>query len=234
MLYFADIHIRNLPTVTRGTGKSIVIKKVLKSISIFCILGTLGSRSGQSHLAPLSADAGSRVPNLLPHIARGLGSLPSLSPGRPTSSPPSYQEVDISHVQRPQTSRPTVNNTTTPPNYYSGNSRPSGISNEENAHNLSTNPIHLSSMEGVGSMQMKILVEQCGVDLRDAGGRTPLMYAVLGNQPRMCEVLLKLKADVNAIDLAGMSSLLWAAYQSKPEVVRVLLKYADNYCAACT
>lgn len=79
-------------------------------------------------------------------------------------------------------------------------------------------------------MQMKVLVEQCGVDLRDGGGRTPLMYAVLGNQPRMCEVLLKLKADVNAIDSAGMSSMLWAAYQSKPEVVRVLLKYAADYC----
>ena len=31
-------------------------------------------------------------------------------------------------------------------------------------------------------------VTQCGVDYMDYGGRTPLMYAVLGNQPRMCEV----------------------------------------------
>ena len=31
-------------------------------------------------------------------------------------------------------------------------------------------------------------VFQYGVEYRDAGGRTPLMYAVLGNQPKMCEV----------------------------------------------
>ena len=185
------------------------------------------SRSGQSHLAPLSGDVSSRVPNLLPQIVRG--SLPpSLPPGRPTSSPPSYREVDISrHVQRPQTCHPAVNTTTTPPNYYSGNARPSDTSSD-GSHNLSTNPIHQSAMEGVGSMQMKTLVEECGVDLRDTGGRTPLMYAVLGNQPRMCEVLLKLKADINAIDYSGMSSLLWATYQSKPEVVRILLKYAAD------
>lgn len=31
-------------------------------------------------------------------------------------------------------------------------------------------------------------VFQYGVEYRDQGGRTPLMYAVLGNQPKMCEV----------------------------------------------
>ena len=52
------------------------------------------------------------------------------------------------------------------------------------------------------------LALQHGVDYRDAGGRTPLMYAVQGNQPKMCEVLLKLKANVNAKDLAGLTPLL--------------------------
>ena len=82
----------------------------------------------------------------------------------------------------------------------------------------------MAAMEGVSVVRMKTLALQHGVEFRDDGGRTPLMYAVLGNQPRMCEVLLKLKASVNCKDLAGLTALLWATYQAKPEIMRVLLK----------
>ena len=63
-----------------------------------------------------------------------------------------------------------------------------------------------------------------GVDYRDRGGRTPLMYAILGNQPRMCEVLLSLGAVVNIRDGSGLTPLLWATYQAKPLVMKTLLK----------
>lgn len=79
-------------------------------------------------------------------------------------------------------------------------------------------------MEGVSNSQMKSLALQNGVDYRDIGGRTPLMYVVLGNQPKMCDVLVKLKANINAKDLAGLTPLLWATYQAKPDIIRVLLK----------
>lgn len=78
-------------------------------------------------------------------------------------------------------------------------------------------------MEGASS-QIKTLALRCGVDYRDSGGRTPLMYAVLGNQPKMCELLVKLKAEINAKDLAGLTPLLWATYQAKADIIRVLLK----------
>ena len=65
---------------------------------------------------------------------------------------------------------------------------------------------------------------QFGVDYRDHGGRTPLMYTVLGNQPRMCEVLLGLGAAVNAKDTSGLTPLLWATFQAKPLIIRVLLR----------
>lgn len=44
-----------------------------------------------------------------------------------------------------------------------------------------------------------------GVDYRDHGGRTPLMYAVLGNQPKMCEVLLGMGAAVNTKDSSNLT-----------------------------
>ena len=97
-----------------------------------------------------------------------------------------------------------------------------------------------------------------GVDHPDHSNRTPLMYAILGNQPKMCEVmlifgvciiftigvrqcmhlssalphkmqvLLQCDADVNIRDCSGYTPLLWAAFQAKSEVMRVLLKYAPH------
>ena len=63
-----------------------------------------------------------------------------------------------------------------------------------------------------------------GVDYRDHGGRTPLMYAVLGNQPKMCELLIQLGADVNATDYASLGPLLWSAYHIRPIPMRILLR----------
>ncbi len=63
-----------------------------------------------------------------------------------------------------------------------------------------------------------------GVDYTDHGGRTPLMYAVLGNQPKMCEALLTLGAAVNAKDSSGLTPLLWATYQARAQVIRTLLR----------
>ena len=107
----------------------------------------------------------------------------------------------------------------TPPNYYSGGRGGGGGPQDNSSH-----PIHQNAMEGVSSSEMKSLALQFGVDYRDSGGRTPLMYAVLGNQPKMCEVLVKLKADLNARDMAGLTPLLWATYQAKAAIIRVLLK----------
>lgn len=89
---------------------------------------------------------------------------------------------------------------------------------------LSDNPLHLAAMEGVGVAQLKALALQFGVDYRDSGGRTALMYAVIGNQPKVCEVLLKMKAEVNCKDLTGLTPLLWATYKAHADVIRVLLK----------
>ena len=94
-----------------------------------------------------------------------------------------------------------------------------GVSQE-----LSQEEFHLSAMEGISVSQIKTLALQYGVDYRDAGGRTPLMYAVLGNQPKMCEALIKLKATVNIVDQARVTPLLWATFHARPDIMRILLK----------
>ncbi len=84
--------------------------------------------------------------------------------------------------------------------------------------------IHTAALEGVKSGEMKRLAIQYGVDSRDQGGRTPLMYAVLGNQPKVCEQLIKLRANIDIKDLSGQTPLLWATFLARAELVRVLLK----------
>ena len=53
------------------------------------------------------------------------------------------------------------------------------------------------------------------------------MYAVLGNQPKICEVLLGLGAAVNARDTSGFTPLLWATYHAESQVIRVLLRWVS-------
>ena len=131
----------------------------------------------------------------------------------------------------------------------------------EMSNYISSEEIHVAAMEGIKASSMKKLVwisfmvyvimfihimqaVRFGVDYKDHAGRTPLMYAVLGNQPKMCEVcnemfimryqcfmmhhymqvLLNIGANVNAVDYQGLTPLLWSAYQAKPQVMKVLLR----------
>ncbi len=90
---------------------------------------------------------------------------------------------------------------------------------------FSSDLIHMAALRGeVNVSQMKRLVSTYGVNCRDFGRRPPLLYAVLGDQPQMCEILLKLRATVNTFDIGGITPLLWATYQSKPAIVAILLK----------
>lgn len=177
--------------------------------------------------------------NALPPIGGSNSGLPLTQTlaNADTSSPPSYLEANqgrrTNHVAN-----------VLPLNYYYGGqgravpgmrSRIPGNSSclrnfgshmgtVDTSQDLSEEQIHLSALEGVSASQMRILALQHGVDYRDMGGRTPLMYAILGNQPKMCEVLIKLKATVNILDLAGLTPLLWATFHAQPDVMRILLK----------
>ena len=69
-------------------------------------------------------------------------------------------------------------------------------------------------------------VDCCDVDLRDRFGRTPLMYAVLGNYPACIEViekkcnshvlivkvLLKTSSNASLVDSSRRTPLHWAVH----------------------
>eukprot|EP00731_Ephydatia_muelleri_P027983 Em0019g856a len=188
--------------------------------------------------APLQNDPGPSSPSLLPlppHVMmvemQHPGSSAPLHAPPPRNELPTYEQLEASfnsvhsgtgrmfqaaalEVQQQQ--------------YTGPEAPPMG---DSMADYLSTQEIHTKAMEGTKSSIMMSLVTQCGVDYMDHGGRTPLMYAVLGNQPRMCELLLGLGASVNLTDYTGASSILWATYQSKLEVMKILLRYGADISA---
>ncbi len=145
--------------------------------------------------------------------------------GIPTSIilPPTYQDA------RRVNQRCRGNSLGIPPTYFlKGMTIASNVGEEEtklvDKRDINEHEIHMAALKGTTAIKMEELVLQYGVNFRDHGGRTPLMYAVLGNQSKMCSTLLKLHASVNAKDGAGLTALLWATYQAKTNVLRVLLK----------
>ena len=160
---------------------------------------------------------------VLPPIATSGGNIPGIlppagtSPSRvPPESPPAYQDTTS-----------TLSLTSAgPPNYSTveGRHREASFQPLDLTQYMSNKEIHIAAMEGVSNSQVKDLALQYGVDFRDHGGRTPLMYTVIGNQPKMCAMLIKLKAAVNTQDSSGMSPLLWATYLAKPDIIKVLLR----------
>lgn len=199
---------------------------------------SLGAISGRHILPPLSNPAAlmtaggttvmPKMPSVLPPLRIGTPPMHQVPPS--SLNLPSYQEARSALVGGSHWSG--LGGTSSPTAVFMRDAREhnrtfDGLgqsNNNNNLQNLSDEPIHLAAMEGVSASQMKTLALKHGVDFRDVGGRTALMYAVLGNQPKMCEVLIKLKATIDAKDLAGLTALLWATYQARPEVMRVLLK----------
>lgn len=84
----------------------------------------------------------------------------------------------------------------------------------------------LHSAAGQGDRTaMKTFLQTFSVDCPDRMGRTPLMYASIGNRVKAIEFLLKQNATAHTHDSNGRTSLLWAAYYGHVEVVRLLLKH---------
>eukprot|EP00042_Codosiga_hollandica_P037927 m.303846 g.303846 ORF g.303846 m.303846 type:complete len:1167 (+) comp55258_c0_seq2:30-3530(+) len=89
----------------------------------------------------------------------------------------------------------------------------------------STEGIFAFAMNGGCSYkQLQEMVRLAGVDCVDAAGRTPLMYAIIGEQIKMVEWLLKLNAGVNVVDNTGQTPLLWVAAKGNDKLMKTLLK----------
>ena len=180
--------------------------------------GVRGERGGTAQLSVLppisSASSGGNRSGPLPPVRTAP---PQIAP----ENPPAYREVGNNTSLLP----------TGPPNYSTVERRGRELPSRGEPFNppdlsqyISNEEIHVAAMEGVSNSQMKSLALQYGVDFRDHGGRTPLMYTIIGNQPKLCSTLIKLKAAVNAQDSTGMSPLLWATFKAKPDIMKILLR----------
>ncbi|XP_023320780.1 inversin-B isoform X2 [Eurytemora carolleeae] len=63
----------------------------------------------------------------------------------------------------------------------------------------------------------------CDIDLRDKFGRTPLMYAILGNYPACVDILLQNGSNATLVDSSGRNSLHWAVHHDNFDCVRSIL-----------
>jgi ankyrin repeat protein len=189
---------------------------------------------GRPTLPPISSESGNTSSS-----AAGY-SGPTSSRGYAGVEPPRYEQIaSTSTAHRPGNTA--VVQTTSQPDHTDhsqggsyGQSSTGDVIGEyfRDPHQFaSTAEIHTAAMEGVKPSVLKKMVFQYGVEYRDAGGRTPLMYAVLGNQPKMCEVLVQMGSNVDAKDSAGLTPLLWASYRARPHAMKVLLRHnADVQC----
>jgi ankyrin repeat protein len=72
--------------------------------------------------------------------------------------------------------------------------------------------------------KVKAMVSERSLNITDAHGRTPLMYAVIGKQSRCCIMLIRSGADVNLKDHSGYTAILLAAKYEYDEIMKILLK----------
>lgn len=73
--------------------------------------------------------------------------------------------------------------------------------------------------------EIRFLVRQgARLDAIDEGNRTPLMLAVIFNQPRAVKQLLALDANPDAKDTEGLTALLHARKLGLPRIARLLAK----------
>src|SRR5688572_30213621 len=78
----------------------------------------------------------------------------------------------------------------------------------------------------------RILRDPTVLEMRDASGTTPLMYAAVYMDHRGLDLLLRKGANANATNQAGASALLWAA--TDLQKIRLLLQHGANVNAAST
>jgi ankyrin repeat protein len=66
------------------------------------------------------------------------------------------------------------------------------------------------------------------VNARNLGGISPVMLAVINDQPAVLKLLLERGGDVNAQSGTGWTALTFAAWKRDSDLVRVLLGHGAN------
>jgi len=66
-----------------------------------------------------------------------------------------------------------------------------------------------------------LLARDANVNAQDQDGKTPLMYATIGDHLDIVNNLLGKAADGNASDNTGKTALMYAALGGYPDIIRV-------------
>ena len=94
---------------------------------------------------------------------------------------------------------------------------------------LNCHPLHYAVFKNDFNTVNRLLGEGASPRQTMADGQTPWHVAAECNLPRMCELLLKNAAQVNATDRFGDTPLhTAAAFQTDLEVVKILVGYGAN------
>ena len=84
-------------------------------------------------------------------------------------------------------------------------------------------PIHMASGTGNRKVLLRML-RMFDVNFPDREGRTPLIYAVIGNDGHTIDLLYKHGANLNCTDFDGRSAVHWAAYYGRVVILKQLIR----------
>jgi ankyrin repeat protein len=162
-----------------------------------------------------SVDAALRATSVQPHRRASVGGNSSTSSGRNGVRPQSSVSM--------RSARSSVSSVATFATAFSASS--DGDTDdffEQDEAATTASQLHVAAAQG-DLVSLRALASELPVDLPDALGRTPLMYAIIANRGRACKFLLKRGAAVNVADAHGHTALLWAACRGNRDALKVLL-----------
>ncbi len=108
-------------------------------------------------------------------------------------------------------------------------------------HRAGPEAIHLAALTGDTATVERLLDNGVSIEhpvstgSRHTNGMTPLMWAAVGAQDEMVDLLIKRKADVHAISVSGKQPIHYAALQSSVKVMQSIVEagadidYADHW-----
>eukprot|EP00051_Salpingoeca_urceolata_P012967 m.161919 g.161919 ORF g.161919 m.161919 type:complete len:1480 (-) comp17657_c0_seq4:152-4591(-) len=92
-------------------------------------------------------------------------------------------------------------------------------------------PLFAAIMNKAKPSEVKKLVNEYGVDHADHCQRSALSYAVIADNAKLCEVLIKCGASINKADEHGYTPLLWAAFKGFHGPLAALIKHSADIAA---
>lgn len=85
-----------------------------------------------------------------------------------------------------------------------------------------------AAANGQTAQVITLLGKGADINVRDAGGYTPLIWAALKGHDQVIGELLRRGANVSARDKEGYTALMWASQNHRADAVRALLAHGAN------